>query len=228
MGSPVTMWPQRCFSTFFRPSALIPFVRVVQRNPAWPAIPTSRHLTRPRSTGAHNNKALGLNQLKRLVCWVRTAPTYMLCSPTINFRCGTKPNRGDAVRFDVLPSCDVSFGEELEMWVLCFHYIRKFGRLLSSIAKHTAPFCRYSGGWSPLPRWIPWKPPPSPHPHHHHQFLPYLRTKKIEEEHEPRPQGLWSCIHPWVLTSRFCRMLIFLGHVSCKCITNIFNGTLHL
>jgi hypothetical protein len=43
----------------------------------------------PRSDGVHNNKNLGLTQPKRLAWWVRTAPTFMLCSPTINFRCGT-------------------------------------------------------------------------------------------------------------------------------------------
>jgi hypothetical protein len=41
-------------------------VRVAQRNPARPSIPTSWHLTRPRSTEAHNNKALGLTQPKIL------------------------------------------------------------------------------------------------------------------------------------------------------------------
>jgi hypothetical protein len=34
---------------------------------------------------------MGLTQPKRLAWRVRTAPTFMLCSPTINFRCGTNP-----------------------------------------------------------------------------------------------------------------------------------------
>jgi hypothetical protein len=86
----VTIW--RHFPRFLRPSALIPLVRVAQQIPARPAIPTSWCPIRPRSTRVHNNKVLGLTQPKRLAYWVRTAPTYMLCSPAINFWCGTKPN----------------------------------------------------------------------------------------------------------------------------------------
>jgi len=37
---------------------------------------------------AQPTKVSGLTQPKRLALWVRTAPPYMLCSPTINFRCG--------------------------------------------------------------------------------------------------------------------------------------------
>ena len=58
-----------------------------------PAIPTSRRPTKPRSTRAQPTKVSGLTQPKRLAWWVRTSPPYMLCSPTINFRCGTKSNR---------------------------------------------------------------------------------------------------------------------------------------
>jgi hypothetical protein len=50
-----------------------------------------RHLNRPKSNGVHNNKNLGLTQPKRLACWVRTTPTFMLCSPIINFQCGSNP-----------------------------------------------------------------------------------------------------------------------------------------
>jgi uncharacterized protein YndB with AHSA1/START domain len=48
-----------------------------------------RCLNMPRFDGVHNNKNMRLTQPKRLVRWVRTAPTFMLWSPTINFRCGT-------------------------------------------------------------------------------------------------------------------------------------------
>jgi hypothetical protein len=51
----------------------------------------SRRLNRPRSNGVHNNKNMGLTQSKRLAWRVRTALTFMLCSPTINFRCETNP-----------------------------------------------------------------------------------------------------------------------------------------
>jgi hypothetical protein len=48
-------------------------------------------LNRLRSNRVHNNKNMGLAQPKRPAWWVRTALTFMLCSPTINFRCGNNP-----------------------------------------------------------------------------------------------------------------------------------------
>jgi hypothetical protein len=50
-------------------------------------IPTRQCLNRPRSNGVQNNKDLSLTQPKRLTWWARIAPTFMLCSPTINFWC---------------------------------------------------------------------------------------------------------------------------------------------
>jgi hypothetical protein len=66
------------------------FVR--ERSGIRPGIYT--HVPAPQQVwfdGVHNNKDLGLTQSKRLAYWVRTAPTFILCSPTINFRCGTNP-----------------------------------------------------------------------------------------------------------------------------------------
>jgi hypothetical protein len=56
-----------------------------QRNSDREFIPMCRRLNRPRSDGVHNNKSLGLTQPKRLAWWVRTAPTFMLCSPHNQF-----------------------------------------------------------------------------------------------------------------------------------------------
>jgi hypothetical protein len=62
-----------------------------QRNPSRKFILICRRLNRPRSNEVHNNKNMSLIQPKRLAWWVRTALTFMLCSPTINFRCGNNP-----------------------------------------------------------------------------------------------------------------------------------------
>jgi hypothetical protein len=56
-------------------------------------IPMCRCLNRSRSNGVHNNKNMGLTQPKRLAWWLRTATTFMLCSPTINFRCETNSTK---------------------------------------------------------------------------------------------------------------------------------------
>jgi hypothetical protein len=70
-----------------RPGNLYP----CERNPAQEFILMCRHLNRPKSNGVHNNKNLGLTQPKRLACWVRTTPTFMLCTLIINFQCGSNP-----------------------------------------------------------------------------------------------------------------------------------------
>ena len=68
--------------------ALIPLVRV--HSGFWhdPPCPRAGALLGLRPTRAQPTKASRLTQPKRLVCWVRTTPHYMLCSPTINFDVG--------------------------------------------------------------------------------------------------------------------------------------------
>jgi hypothetical protein len=75
-----------------RPSALRSLSECTQRLSSRLVIPTSRRPIKSRFTEAHNNKAMCLSQPKRLTWWVKTIPTYMLDSPTINFWCGIKPN----------------------------------------------------------------------------------------------------------------------------------------
>ena len=73
----------RRLTTFGSKNSLWVFVHPYPRAGALPDL---------RSTEAQPTKATGLTQPKRLAWWVRTAPPYILGSPTINFRCETKFN----------------------------------------------------------------------------------------------------------------------------------------
>jgi hypothetical protein len=56
---------------------------VAQRNLVRSTIPTSRRPPSLKSTGAHNNKVLGLTQPKRLSWWVRSTLTYIVPPPSV-------------------------------------------------------------------------------------------------------------------------------------------------
>jgi hypothetical protein len=64
---------------------------MAQRNLARPAIPTSRHRSGLRSTGAHSNRPWP-NSTQKTSLMGEDCPHLYVVHPTINFWCGIKPN----------------------------------------------------------------------------------------------------------------------------------------